>query len=84
MAGKNRALRVYKPDDVLDFGKHNGETLKRVMMKDPGWIFWALENVSWFDMTKEDEEVARMCLDDKFDRVVRRQVNQLKRDMEQE
>lgn len=33
-------------DYHLDFGKHNGKTLKEVAACDPGWITWAKENIN--------------------------------------
>ena len=29
---------------LLDFGKHKGLTLPQVIVKDPDWFFWAVEN----------------------------------------
>lgn len=55
--GKQPDYPVYCMSDELRFGKHRGETVESILESDPGWIRWALENVSGFavDPDVEDE-----------------------------
>lgn len=34
--------------NVLEFGKHKGETLKEVMNTDVNWTYWAMDNIDDF------------------------------------
>ena len=32
---------------IINFGKHNDETLAEVVLKDPDWFFWAAQNAAF-------------------------------------
>jgi len=34
--------KVYELDDVLEFGKHKGDTLRKVIAEDFHWVEWAV------------------------------------------
>lgn len=37
----------------LKFGKYLGSTVAEVMLQDPNYIHWCIENIDWFDLTDE-------------------------------
>lgn len=43
-----RSYPVLDLDDELPFGKYKGRPLRDVIEDDPGWIQWAIENISTF------------------------------------
>jgi len=40
----------------LRFGKHFGETVQEVIVNDPEWLEWALDNVVGMKLTPEAEK----------------------------
>jgi len=44
----NEVFPVHKPDDVLKFGQHKGETIADVYKKDAKYIFWLLESDPYY------------------------------------
>ena len=47
----------YKLDTRLNFGKYCGETLKTILEDDPGYLVWCLENVEWFEVDQDLEDI---------------------------
>lgn len=45
--------RIYHPQDILDFGKHNGEKLKDVFKFQPSYIEWAIMQIPEFKIDIE-------------------------------
>ena len=44
----------------LEFGKYVGKTLPQIVLGDPDWFFWAMEqNLFWRLMVSESEEINR-------------------------
>lgn len=37
-------------DYILSFGKYQGCSIAKVMLTDPDYIYWCLENISWFEL----------------------------------
>ncbi len=46
-------ITTYETGDVLQFGKHKGETIDDVISEHSHWVEWAIENVAWFDISDE-------------------------------
>lgn len=44
---------LYYLYSILDFGKHKGEHVIKVIESDPGWLEWALDNVQGFRLSKD-------------------------------
>jgi len=53
--------KVYSLNDVLDFGKYKGKTVKEVIYCDLGWIKWAVNSAErfFFDIDGINEEINR-------------------------
>lgn len=43
------AKRIFRPNDVLNFGKFKGQTLGEVLKTNPDYLRWCKENIDWFD-----------------------------------
>lgn len=56
--------KMYKLDDVLNFGQYKGCTIRDVADDDPRFLFWCLENIDWFDL---DVSVTDYIGDDSVD-----------------
>ena len=41
-------MKIYKPDDILDFGKNKGIILGKVYKYQPSYIEWAIETIPDF------------------------------------
>lgn len=41
-------MKIYLPDDILDFGKNKGLKLSFVFKYQPSYIEWAIENITDF------------------------------------
>jgi hypothetical protein len=52
-----RGYKVYGPDDILRFGKYNGEKLEYVIRMAPDYILWCRENMPNFRITDEAEQL---------------------------
>lgn len=39
-------------NNVLEFGKHKGETIHEVIRTDPEWLHWALQNIPTFKLNR--------------------------------
>lgn len=48
-------MTVYKIDTVINFGKHKGETVGKVLETDPEWLGWAEDTIDWFELDEEAE-----------------------------
>lgn len=48
-----KALKIYEPETVFDFGKNKGRTLEDVASTDVKYIVWCLLNVDHFFVDKE-------------------------------
>ena len=46
----------YSLNNRLRFGKHFGETIQEVIVNDPEWLEWALDNVVGMKLTPEAEK----------------------------
>ena len=63
-------VKVYSLDDILESGKHKGETLKEVISKDWKWVEWAAVDSEHFyfdiDAVREERErtIKRLLPDD--------------------
>lgn len=45
---------TYHLDDVIEFGKYEGEkTIRDLMRDDPAYLAWLVDNVEWFDYIDE-------------------------------
>lgn len=44
----NEVFPIHKPDDVLAFGQHKGETIAEVYKKDAKYIFWLAESDPYY------------------------------------
>ena len=55
------AADIHNLDRELQFGRYKGDTVAEVIEKDPGWILWASENVSFrlFQPTAKVLQAAR-------------------------
>ena len=42
----------YDLDDKIDFGKHEGQTIRWIMENDNSYLVWLVENVEGFDYTE--------------------------------
>lgn len=51
------AQGIYKPDDTLTFGKHEGEKLEDVIVDDPTYVAWCCDEIDGFEL---DEEAAQL------------------------
>lgn len=47
----------HKLTDTLKFGKYRGKTLEWVLEHDVEYIEWAREEIEWFDIDEEAEEM---------------------------
>ena len=56
---KARALSL---SDTLTFGKHKGLTVQQVVDKDPRYLAWACQNVSWFDLDVEARRAGQRAI----------------------
>lgn len=56
-----KPVKVYSLNDVLEFGKYKGKTVKEVISCDSRWIKWAMENAErfFFDVDEINEEINR-------------------------
>lgn len=45
---RTEGTKVYELDDILEFGKHKGETLRKVIAEDFQWVEWAVNNSDHF------------------------------------
>lgn len=43
---------IYGLEDIFLFGKHKGQQVEDVIVDDPGWVRWVVEN----DIAEFDEE----------------------------
>ena len=59
MAKPLPTTKQYDHDDRLMFGKHKGKTVGQIISEDPGYILWALANVSGFFATEAVLKEAR-------------------------
>jgi hypothetical protein len=57
-------VTIYKLKDVLNFGKHKGETLKQAIDNDSQYIDWAFTNIEWFDLDTETMDYLKETLED--------------------
>lgn len=39
-------------NNVLEFGKHKGQTVQEIMRTDPNWLHWALQNIPDFKLNR--------------------------------
>jgi len=39
--------------DELEFGKHKGATVEKMLEVDPGWIRWAVENIPGLELADD-------------------------------
>ena len=44
-------------DSVLTFGKYRGKTLKEVFDLDIYYLVWCLENITWFNVSQDAEDI---------------------------
>lgn len=44
-------------DRILNFGKYKGQKIKYILLTHIGYIMWCLENISWFRLTSEEQEL---------------------------
>ena len=53
----------------LNFGMHKGKTINQILEEDPTYIRWCIENISWFKLSKKDEEMVYVLAEeaDKYD-----------------
>lgn len=58
--------KIYELDDVLEFGKHKGETLRNVIAEDFHWVEWAVIDSEHFfcniDAVKEEMEKTKKVM----------------------
>jgi hypothetical protein len=52
MKAKTKPLLLRGINNVLEFGKHKGETIKDIMRTDPNYIHWALRNIPTFKLNR--------------------------------
>lgn len=52
MKAKSKPLLLRSINNVLEFGKHKGETVQQVMKTDPNWLHWALQNIPEFKLNR--------------------------------
>ena len=41
---------IHKPDDIIQFGQHKGETYREIYQKDPKYIYWLMEQDYYFNI----------------------------------
>lgn len=44
-------------DRKLNFGKYKGQPVKMIILTHIGYIMWCLENIKWFTLTEEEQEL---------------------------
>ena len=49
---------IYKPEDILRFGKHKGKSIRQVYEDDPTYIRWCLNSIDTFEMSDKDRREA--------------------------
>lgn len=47
-------MRIFKPEDKLNFGKYNGEDLRFVYTFDPKYVEWLIINIDYFAIDIND------------------------------
>ena len=52
MKAKGKPLLLRSIHNVLEFGKHKGETVQEVMRTDPNWLHWALQEIPDFKLNR--------------------------------
>lgn len=69
MKAKKRS--ILSLTDVLTFGKHKGKTVASVMDRDPNWLHWAIDNVLYFELSREAmKQLPEQEYDDDYARAV--------------
>ncbi|MEQ3235781.1 hypothetical protein [Bacteroides cellulosilyticus] len=46
-----------KQDRILSFGKYKGQEIKYIILTHIGYIMWCFENLQWFKLTDEEQEL---------------------------
>ena len=45
------SVKVFSAGDEINFGtRHKGELIDDVMVEDPSYLVWCLDNISWFQL----------------------------------
>ena len=52
-----RPDKTYTFESMLDFGKHQGETIEDVSTYDVQYLIWCLDNVKFFKVSESDKRV---------------------------
>jgi hypothetical protein len=47
-------LKIYKPTDIIDFGKFKGKVIEQIIHEDSGYFIWLLTQAKDFFIQKED------------------------------
>ena len=56
-----------KLTDKITFGKHKGETLEEVILSNPTYIEWALDEIDSFEIDDEAMGKYQTSIDDHYD-----------------
>lgn len=43
----------YGISDTINFGKYKGDTIEKVLEKDPKYLLWAVEHIEWFELNDD-------------------------------
>lgn len=46
-----------KKERILSFGKYKGQEIKYIILTHIGYIVWLFENISWFNLTDEEQAI---------------------------
>ena len=49
---------IYKPEDILRFGKHKGKSIRQIYEDDPTYIRWCLNSIDTFEMSCKNRKEA--------------------------
>jgi len=58
-------MKLYRPSTVIEFGKFEGYTISEVIMKEPDYVFWCLDNLDHFVISIGCLELLNTYFEDK-------------------
>ncbi len=62
-------MTIYKLESLMNFGKYEGRTVKKIACQDPDYLAWAIDEIEGFELDEKAEEemeeaLGYMAMDD--------------------
>lgn len=53
-------IKIYDIDDVFDFGRNKGKTIRELLMDNPGYVDWCIRNIDAFALSQNAFNEAKL------------------------